>query len=92
MFRRASDYRVVQEVPPGAILDFDNPDIGIVADFTHQPRLDVGVARRRFAAKDDREDAARRMRFVEHRLRRRTEQHRRAVQFADPYEAVVFFR
>ena len=45
--RRLSHHIAVEEIPSGAILDFDDPDIGIEADFTRQARFDIGFRHRR---------------------------------------------
>ena len=43
----ASRHHIVEEMPPGAVLDLDDPHIGIEADFAHQARFDIGFRHRR---------------------------------------------
>ena len=92
--RRAADARqdqrpalshhiAVEKIPPGAVLDLDDPDIGIEADFTRQPRFDIGLRRRPVAAQHGGENAVGRLRLVEGGLRRRPVQCGGAVEPAD---------
>src|SRR5712671_6518640 len=60
---------VVQEMPARAVLDLDDPGVGIEADFTRQAVFDLEV-RHRPVAERACEGAVARMRLVEQRLRR----------------------
>ena len=44
--RRSSAGNDVEEIPPGAILDLDDPDVGIEFHLPREIGLDVGVGRR----------------------------------------------
>ena len=75
----------VEEIPPGAILDFDDPDVGIEFDLARQIGLDRGIGRRPlFEARG--EGAVGIAHRVEFALRRRTEQIRGAVEPVDADE------
>src|SRR5712691_12848849 len=62
---------------PGAVLDLDDPGVGIEAQLANEALLDLGLRRRLQASA---EEPVRGARIVEHALRRRTEQLRRAVE------------
>src|SRR5262245_20816773 len=42
-------YHIVEEMPPGPILDLDDPGVRIEADLARKPLLDLGLRRRRLA-------------------------------------------
>src|SRR5437762_2839548 len=76
---KKSAYDVIEEVPPGAILDFDDPEVRIVAHLPRQIGLDV---RLRLGGEREVEEPLARARLVERRLRRRTVEIRVAVERA----------
>ena len=68
-----------QEMAPGAILDLENPGVGIEPDFAHDPLLDLGF-RRRLLLEAAAKRAIGRVRLLEGGLRRRAEQLGGAVE------------
>src|SRR5215475_5095418 len=70
---------LIEEVAPGAILDLDDPGVGIEADLAHQTFFDLGLGSR-LLGQAAREQAVGGTRIVEYALRRRAEQLRRAIK------------
>src|SRR5580704_11658844 len=75
----------VEKIPPGAILDLNDPDVGIELDLARQISLDRFVGRRPLLEARA-ESAIRLPHRVEFALRRRAEQIRSAVEPADADE------
>jgi hypothetical protein len=69
----------IEEMTPGAVLDFEDPGVGVEAQFPREAFLDLRL-RGRLLAVAAAEQPIRWMRIVEGALRRRTKQLRRAVE------------
>src|SRR4051812_18577636 len=64
---------LVEEMPPGAILNLDDPYVGIETHFARETFLDLGLGGRQFTKASDEEPVCG-TRIVEDALRRRSEQ------------------
>src|SRR5688572_21930239 len=87
-----SGAQLIEEVPAGAVFDLDDPYVGIEADLLCQIGFDIRI-RRGLLAQTGAEGTVRRMRLLEHRLRRRRINFSRAVKPIDLDEdRAGFFR
>src|SRR5215468_7066156 len=70
---------LIEEVAPGAILDLDDPGVGIETELAHQAFFDLGLGSR-LLGQAPREQAVGGTRVVEYALRRRAEQLRGPIK------------
>src|SRR5882757_2783391 len=70
---------LIEKVAPGAILDLDDPGIGVEAQLADQAFLDLGLGHR-LLAQASAEQPIGRARIVEGTLRRRAEQLRSSIE------------